>query len=387
MKQPQQSRKCDKHPPVLKIIGHLYQPAVYSTMEAPVLQRSSLTFIKIAKLCGCTLAAVYRVRKAFDEGRMEAVEALKWGPGARYKEKLSTAQVAWLVNPDTLKQQAHMSLEQRAAALNVKFNQSIGSWDVRALYRGVGISKQRLKRALGPPNPTEKALVKQQLFIDTAKEKFERLSKLGYDIFQLDASVFSAKSFTPSAWALVGQPLQVPHKWVNKKYVAVFAAISERSGCLLQMYKLGKAFNAEDIDGFLERLRLRAGKHKKLAVFWDNASIHNQPGLVTAPLHRIEVIKNAPYRPDLNGIEFFWQNIKIAYRKELTRLRSHDLPWDQEELVKRCVRDVGFECARDSAAKGWRNLRKAVLKPPRLPDPNIPEGDGDEAPDDGEEGE
>ena len=128
--------------------------------------------------------------------------------------------------------------------------------------------------------------------------------------------------------------MQFPHKWTSKKYVAVFAAISERSGCLLQMYKLGGAFRGEDISAFLVQLRRRAGKHKKLAVFWDNASIHNQPSSVTAPLHRIEVIKNAPYRPDLNGIEFFWKNIKFAYRKEVTRLRSHELEWDQEELVK-----------------------------------------------------
>ena len=112
------------------------------------------------------------------------------------------------------------------------------------------------------------------------------------------------------------------------------------------MYKLGAAFKAKDIDDFLQRLRLRAGKHKPLAVFWDNASIHRTPGLVTAPQLGIEVIKNAPYRPDLNGIEFFWRRIKCAYRKEVTRLRSHSLHWDQEELVKSLVQDAGFPCAK-----------------------------------------
>ena len=102
---------------------------------------------------------------------------------------------------------------------------------------------------------------------------------------------------------------------------------------------------------------------------------------MTAPLHRIEVIKNAPYRPDLNGIEFFWQRIKCAYRKEITRLRSHGLSWDQVELVKECVSTMGFECARDCAAHGWSNLRKAVLKPPMMPGVENPEGAEDDAPD------
>jgi len=75
------------------------------------------------------------------------------------------------------------------------------------------------------------------------------------------------------------------------------------------------------------------------------------------------VIWNAPYRPDLNGIEFFWGRLKMAYRKEITRLRSQRITWDQEELVKSLIRDVGFPCAKECASKGWRNLRKAELKP------------------------
>ena len=201
MKQPQQQRKCNKHPPVLNILGHLYQPAAPS---ATALQRSRLTVTKIAQLCGCTGAAVSRVRDAFSEGGMEAVHALKWGAGVRYKEKLTTEEVAWLVHPETLRQQAHMSLAQKTSAFNAKFNRQVGLWDIRALYRGVGIGKQRFRRCLGPPNPTEKAMTKQRQYLDAAKEKLERLTEKGYDIFQCDASVFSPDSFTPSAWSLKG---------------------------------------------------------------------------------------------------------------------------------------------------------------------------------------
>ena len=99
MKQPQQQRQRDRHPPVLNILGHLYEPAPSSAPGAPVLQRRRLTLVKIAQLHGCPPAAVRRVRDAFDEGGMEAVHALKWGRGASFKEKLTTAEVSWLVHP------------------------------------------------------------------------------------------------------------------------------------------------------------------------------------------------------------------------------------------------------------------------------------------------
>ena len=118
----------------------------------------------------------------------------------------------------------------------------------------------------------------------------------------------------------------------------------------MQMYKWGEAFNANDIEDFLLRLRLRVGKHKPLAVFMDNASIHKRPAKEAESKHKIKVIWNAPYRPDLNGIEFFWERLKFAYRKEVTRLRSQGLEWDQLELVKSIVQDVGFDVAKDCAS-------------------------------------
>ena len=271
------------------------------------------------------------------------------------------AEIAWLVDPQTLKTQSHLTVAQRVAVFNAKFQKEIKLHDVRSLFRGVGITKQRFRSQIGPPKPTASVLENQQACISEAQAQLEELKN--YDIFQLDASLFNPKKFALQAWAPQGQPPAPPHRWTNRKYVAVFAAISEKSGCLLQMYKDGEAFRAEDIDDFLKRLRLRVGKHKKLAVFMDNASIHKRPGNETALKLGIKVIWNAPYRPDLNGIEFFWARLKVAYRKEVTRLRSLDLDWDQMELVQSIIHDIGFDVARDCAAKGWSNLRKAVVRP------------------------
>jgi transposase len=265
-----------------------------------------------------------------------------------------------------LKQQMHMTLSQRAEAFNLGFNKNISALDVRLLYHGAGISKQRYVTTLGPPKPTPEKMEASRIKIELAKNEIRRLKLIGYDVFQLDASIFSPDSFIPSAWAPIGKPQSLPFKWSSKKYVAVFAAISEQSGCALAMYKVGAAFKGDDIADFLARLRARIGKHKKIAVFWDNASIHSRPAREVAPGLKIPVIWNAPYRPDLNGIEFFWRRVKHVYRKEITRLRVNQLDWDPEQLVKECIKDIGFECAKGCATQGWKNLMNAEIKPDLL---------------------
>jgi hypothetical protein len=62
--------------------------------------------------------------------------------------------------------------------------------------------------------------------IELARNEYKRFKALGYDIFQLDAAIFSPDTFNKITWAPLGQPQRLPYKWSQKKYVAVFAAIS-----------------------------------------------------------------------------------------------------------------------------------------------------------------
>jgi hypothetical protein len=39
------------------------------------------------------------------------------------------------------------------------------------------------------------------------------------------------------------------------------------------------------------------------------------------------------------------------------------LDWDPEQLVRDCIKDTGFECAKACAERGWSNLMRAVVKP------------------------
>ena len=45
------------------------------------------------------------------------------------------------MDPATIKQQAHMSLAERAAAFNLLFDQEMERRELGKLYRGMGISK------------------------------------------------------------------------------------------------------------------------------------------------------------------------------------------------------------------------------------------------------
>ena len=51
-----------------------------------------------------------------------------------------------------------MSMAERAAAFNQLFDQEMGRHELGKLYRGMGISKQKMQSRPGPPIPSEKAL-------------------------------------------------------------------------------------------------------------------------------------------------------------------------------------------------------------------------------------
>ena len=95
----------------------------------------------------------------------------------------------------------------------------------------------------------------------------------------------------------------------------------------------------------------------------DNASIHKVPAKTIAKELDIEVIWNAAYRPDLNGIEFFWTQMKKLWRDRMTTLRVSREQWDQEALIQELVSQVGRDAIRRCAARGWRNLLRAEVVP------------------------
>ena len=87
--------------------GHLVQ-----------LRRTRLTYGQVAAQCRCSVAAVRKIKVAAEDGGLQAAVDLKWGAGPPRKDKYAVHELEWLLDPATIKQQAHMSLAERAAAFN-----------------------------------------------------------------------------------------------------------------------------------------------------------------------------------------------------------------------------------------------------------------------------
>jgi transposase len=96
------------------------------------------------------------------------------------------------------------------------------------------------------------------------------------------------------------------------------------------------AFDSDDVVNFLLRMRELHKPDDKIAVFLDNASIHKSKATqarAADPDINIKLIYNIPYRPDLNGIEFFWGYAKRAYRKHLMQYKAEGIRFDNFGLA------------------------------------------------------
>ena len=90
-------------------------------------------------------------------------------------------------------------------------------------------------------------------------------------------------------------------------YVAVCALISSNFGKVFVDCKYD-AFNTDSILRVLKMTKKHLPPGYKWGVFMDNASIHNNERVKEWFFEKkIPLIWNSPYRPDLNGIEFFWR--------------------------------------------------------------------------------
>ena len=96
-------------------------------------------------LCKCSRWIVNRVLRACEEGGKEAVLGLQWGGGPPATPAPPEEEIDWLVDPATLTQQAHLSLEQRAGVFNQLFDRELGPHHIKALYNHGRVSKQRFR--------------------------------------------------------------------------------------------------------------------------------------------------------------------------------------------------------------------------------------------------
>ena len=109
------------------------------------------TVTKTARLLGTSRGAIYKVAKAYTEGGEEAVKRLRWGGGRPIKNIfLSQAQMDFMVSRRTLTLQIGLSLKARALQFSLRWKKSISATQLRALYRGRGVTLQVPQVRMGP---------------------------------------------------------------------------------------------------------------------------------------------------------------------------------------------------------------------------------------------
>jgi len=133
-------RGKDKDPDVWKILSLLYEPGGGDQGQLR-LRRNRTSISKVMALCKCSRWTVNKIVRACEEGGKEAVMALNWTIGPPATPAPPEEEIEWLVDPDTLKQQVHLSLEQRAGVFNQLFDRELKANHIRALYRYGRVSK------------------------------------------------------------------------------------------------------------------------------------------------------------------------------------------------------------------------------------------------------
>ena len=95
-------------------------------------------------------------------------------------------------------------------------------------------------------------------------------------------------------------------------------SINSSTGDVIVHLNDGNFFNSEATIEFIKDI-IEENQNKKIALFWDNASIHKSSKTKAFLInHNIKSIFNVPYKPDYNAIENVWAEAKKEFRKQIT---------------------------------------------------------------------
>ena len=154
----------------------------------------------------------------------------------------------------------------------------------------------------------------------------------GCSIIYVDEATFSAKTNKEECWQPPGENSFFNLTDLDFRCVACIAAIELRTGKLHSRETL-TALQHTDVISFLSELDFILKRRKNVnqySVFLDNASIHRSKNVLQFAAERgIDLLFNVPYRPDLNGIEYFWADMKKLYRRRVLDAKVQGKKFDQ----------------------------------------------------------
>jgi hypothetical protein len=220
-----------------------------------------------------------------------------------------------MINKNELRVLVGLSLKRRAKIYSSQFGMKVSARLVKDIYKSFGVSRQRLVTKLGNPEPV--SLEQQRKEIAEAREQVDDLKKRGYDIVQLDESIFNCLKVDRVHWAPVGDPHVVARKFESRQTIALCGAISAREGLVFIASRPRSFDRAALIDVFEGIAKYYKDKDRqlKVAIYLDNCRIHkHDETLAAAERLEIPLVFCPRYRPDCNGIELLWRQAKHLFR-------------------------------------------------------------------------
>ena len=169
----------------------------------------------------------------------------------------------------------------------------------------------------------------------------------------VDEAVFTFNTFRTRAWAGPNHCIQVQDADARVQTMAFIAAISEDRG--LEAWAMHpNAITKTEFVAFLEQLSARF-QGAEFAVFLDNLSVHKTKEVQEAcDRLRVRRIFNLPYRPDFNGIETYFSQVKGEYKRLLLERLLRGLKADSPGLIRQSVGLVEKEKAQRCVEHGLK---------------------------------
>ena len=143
-------------------------------------------------------------------------------------KKLAKNHIDYLVDEQTLKYWAHLSLKQRAVVFHRQFPElRISASQINRIYKEHGIRFkyiQRVKKVIDFNIPYYRGILTE------VGNRFREATQNGVRIIHADEAVFTFNTFMKKSWSSAYNSVKVTDQKITVKTMAVIAGISEESG-------------------------------------------------------------------------------------------------------------------------------------------------------------
>ena len=228
---------------------------------------------------------------------------------------------------------------------------------IRKLFNKMKIRRKVLTRMKYPPG--DEANNKEELieFFNTFKRLDADSSR---EFFQIDETIFAVTDFQQKAWSLPNNHINVGRKVKKAECIAAVVAISSIRGLCHYKLKLN-SFDGIEFAKFIEELWTFA-KPGDIA-FMDQCKIHHSNVVQKCIKQKTEfqLFFNRKYRPDLHGIESFFNLAKQEFKKKLLDAMLGTETVELKEVVESSLHAVPNDSIKNCAQHVIYPKRNAFL--------------------------